>query len=211
MDDFSHKNLFGHNVLHYAAQYNCFTTVEELLERELLTELSVPTIDSGRTPLHLAVISKSSRIVRFLIRHGVQDQIRDGNGKFAHDYANTGSIFNAYYTSRLLYNRRHNIWPTPRSREVMGSQHNQLIDWELDAEIQRIKDSRSARNRRTEEAISPIQQMNEETPSMSASTSAPDNSATEESPTVNPSSTSPIETERRGPTTRSASRNNRFH
>ena len=62
------KDKRGQNVLHYCAENQNLNCIEQIIEAD--PDLLNQTDEEGYTPLHLAVISGNSAIVKFLISKG---------------------------------------------------------------------------------------------------------------------------------------------
>ena len=147
VQNFSHKNIFGQNVLHYAAIFNCIIVCEELLKRNLFSSLHTKT-DDGKTALHLAIVNKSTHVLRFLIRNDIIDDVRDADGKLTLQYCTVGeNIFHSFIAGMIAYNRRHRIFPIPTQQSTR----------EINSSLQHPTNSAavSPKNDETETAASP--------------------------------------------------------
>lgn len=79
--------------LHWAAFLGCENAVNYLCSWKVKLNLQDA---EGLTPLHLAVISGNSRVVRKLLIKGSDRLIKDNNGKFPIDVAKENEFKNIY-------------------------------------------------------------------------------------------------------------------
>ena len=79
------KDLFGNNILHFAASHNIPTILEQIL---LKCKDNVNVLDYyNNTPLMYAVRNNLWNNIRILLRNGADLDIKDRNGNTAMDYA----------------------------------------------------------------------------------------------------------------------------
>ncbi|CAK59529.1 unnamed protein product (macronuclear) [Paramecium tetraurelia] len=92
--DFAQKDSKGGTALHWASYYGCELAVNYLLS---FTDQFLDIKDlEGLTALHLATMSGNSRIVKKLLLHGANRNIKNNEGQTAADIAKSNSFQSIY-------------------------------------------------------------------------------------------------------------------
>lgn len=90
--DINEIDLKGSSPLHWASYLGCENAVSFILSWN--PKLDLKDEEGGLTPLHLAVISGNSRVVRKLLIKGSDRHIKDKNNKTPADLAKDNDYIN---------------------------------------------------------------------------------------------------------------------
>ena len=93
------KDKRGQNALHYCAENQNLNCIEQIIEAD--PDLLNQTDEEGYTPLHLAVISGNSSIVKFLISKGADVNAVDNEKHSAIHWA-TGRKIEMFINSNTV-------------------------------------------------------------------------------------------------------------